>query len=476
MNLHDWSPERLADVVDLDRPGALSSLVDEYGRIEPHVLSRVLANAFTVGARTAVIEYRYLDPDYRDEHSRFYSTTFRRYPSVAHRVHFFTDRFDASVVVGDEPPCFAERGYAGYTVLRPLPGAPIGRTMLAAPSDFAPHVTCATTDTVNLFGEKLTVRAAPFVSQDAQLSVCAHATLWMIGYYHHLKFGSRRWLPSEITDAVPEDVGRGTPSLGLTVYQLSAASSRLGLPALVYGTYPDPPPGESLLRIACRYLNSGMPVIVGGGEHAFVLVGYERHRPGQSDERIRFIRHDDQDGPYTLVSNYLFDEYSPWEFLVVPLPRKVYMSGEDAEIVGAEHLRQALDEVDNDETRRIRSLASTGESRKVSFRSTVVSSNSFKSGLINRGVPEPVAASYRRMQMSRWIWVVELLDRDLRQAGKPCVLAEAVIDATDSLRNQQVLSWRVPGLFRKWDPDTRRQSSRPLPDIVPLRSIALVDT
>jgi len=459
VNLQDWSPERPADAFDLGRPGTLNSLLDAYSGTRPDVLRHVLSQAYALGAQSAVLEYRYLDPDYRNEHSRFYSTTFRRYPSITHRLHFFSKPVPPELMSRDEPARFNDLGYLGYTVLRPLPGAPIGRTMLTAPGGGA-HVTCLAEDEINLLGEPLRVRAAPFVSQDAQLSICAHATLWMIGYYHHLKFRSPRLLPGDIIAAVPDDIGRGTPSMGLTLYQISVAATRLGLPALVYEVYPDPPPGESLLRIACRYLNSGLPVIVGGDEHAFVLVGYERHNAGQPDERIRFIRHDDEVGPYQLVENYLFDDYAPWEYIVVPLPRKVYMSGEDAEVVGEAHLRQALDDFVSEATSELRRRLDA-DPPELSFRSTVMSSNEFKTGLQARQVPDELAAIYRRMQMSRWIWVIELVDRELRKTG-PCVLAEAIIDATDQLRHEQVLSWRIPGEVASWDPDTSRRSLRAL--------------
>ena len=469
MNLQDWSYDHPADAVDLTRPGALNSLLDKYSGSRPDVLTNVLAHAFASGAQSAVLEYRYIDADYRNEHSRFYSTTFRRYPSIAHRLHFFTEQMPSALTSQDEPARFNNLGYLGYTVLRPLPGAPVGRTMLAPQAGTRPHVTCLARDEVNLLGEPLEVTGTPFISQDAQLSVCAHATLWMIAHYHHLAFGGPRLLPGDITEAVPDDIGRGMPSIGLTLYQISVAASRLGYPALVYGLDP-PPPEESLFRLACRYLNSGIPVIVGGDEHVFVLVGYERLHAGQPDERIRFIRHDDEVGIYIYVDNYLLDDYAPWDYLVIPLPQKVYMPGEDAEAIGAAHLRQALD----DEAARIGTELRDrldAKPRELSFRSTVVRSNEFKTGLEARQVPATLAAVYRRMQMSRWIWVVELVDRDLRRLGKPCVLAEAIIDATDHLKDAHVLSWRVPGLVGQWNPDTDTLSHRALDPMPPLRSV-----
>jgi len=470
MNLQDWSYDHPADAVDLARPGALNSLLDRYGGSRPEVLTNVLAHAYASGAQSAVLEYRYIDPDYRNEHSQFYSTTFRRYPSVAHRLHFFAEQMPPSLTSRDEPTRFNNVGYLGYTVLRPLPGAPVGRTMLAPQIGTQPHVTCLARDQVNLLGEPLGVMGTPFVSQDAQMSVCAHATLWMIAYYHHLAFGGPRLLPGDITAAVPDDIGRGLPSMGLTLYQISVAASRLGYPALVYGLDP-PPPGESPFRLACRYLNSGIPVIVGGAEHVFVLVGYERLNPGQPDERIRFIRHDDEVGIYIGVDNYLLDAYAPWEYLVIPLPQKVYMSGEDAEVIGELYLRQALDDnaakVGTDLRDRL-----DRKPRELSFRSTVVLSNDFKTGLEARQVPATLAAVYRRMQMSRWIWVVEVVDRELRRLNQPCVLAEAIIDATDQLRDKHVLSWRIPALVGQWNPDNDTLSHRTLDPMPPLPSVS----
>ena len=97
MNLQDWSYDHPADAVDLTRHGALNSLLDRYGGSRPEVLTSVLAHMYASGAQSAVLEYRYIDPDYRNEHSQFYSTTFRRYPSVAHRLHFFAEQMPPSL-------------------------------------------------------------------------------------------------------------------------------------------------------------------------------------------------------------------------------------------------------------------------------------------------------------------------------------------------------------------------------------------
>jgi hypothetical protein len=455
VNFHEWSgePGNPGRVIDLRRAGALDFLVNRYAKARPAVMRQVLTQAYNLGAQMAVIEYRYLDPDYRNEHSRFYSGTFRRYPSVAHRLHFFDVPPPKELEDPDKPAKFGPEGYLGYSVMRPVAGGPVGRTMLRAPASLETFVSCRAKDKVNLFGIELSTDAAPFIAQDAQLSVCAHATLWVIAYYHYLKYQSPRRLPGEIADAVPSAVGFGRPmpSPGLTVNQLTEASRLIGLPSLLYRLRgPGLLPGETVYSLACRYLNSGMPVIIGGGGHAFTLVGYQPYFAPDGSKRIRFIRQDDETGPYQLVDNASLDYYSPWEVLVVPLPPKVYLSAEKAEALGVSRLRSTLIGTGDDEDAK---LVDRINRREVRFRTTLVRSNDFKTGLIGRGMDEATATIYQRIGMSRWIWVVEATDATERDLGNDCTLAEAVIDATDHLRDLHVLAWRIPKTVYQWLPD-----------------------
>lgn len=452
MDFFTWSrSDPPAVVVDLRDPSALFGILGTYASAVPRVLQEILAQAFNRGAQMAVIEYRYLDPDYRNEHSRFYSTTFRRYPSVAHRLHFFADPPPEELASPDRPASFSGLNYLGYCVLRPVPGAPVGRTMLAPPAELVDCVTVAVCDEVNLLGTEHKVSAAPFIAQDAQLSRCAHASVWVTAYYFHLAFGERRLLPGDIADFIPAGagIGRSVPSQGLNVFEMSAAFSRIGLPALVYDIS-HLPENETLFKIACRYLNSRIPVTVVGGGHAWVLVGYRRSRTEDGGTWISFIRQDDESGPYQVVENPFLDEYRPWEYLIIPLPTKIYLSGESAETLGQEQLDLALKESKHHSAP---GLVGDIESRRITFCSTAMLSNAYKTGLRSRGVPAAVEAVYSRMQMPRWIWVVEATYRDARDLREPSVVAEAIVDATDHLRDLRCLAWRVPGEISRWLPD-----------------------
>ena len=203
-----------------------------------------------------------MDADYRSEHSAFYSTTFRRYPSVAHRLHFFDVALTKADFPHDQPPAFDASAYLGYSVVRPIFAAPVGRTMISPKPELAPHVSCVIDDEVNLYGSKLTVSgAAPFMSQDTQLGVCVHVTAWVVSYYHHHRFQGPRWMPerNRFRDSALSRRRVPAPAEGLTIEQLTGILDTLDLPPIVYrndhfGA------GEDVFSIACRYLNSGLPV------------------------------------------------------------------------------------------------------------------------------------------------------------------------------------------------------------------------
>jgi hypothetical protein len=233
----------------------------------------------------------------------------------------------------------------------------------------------------------------------------------------------------------------------------------------------DLPTGEKIPGVICRYLNSGMPVIVAaGGHHAFTLVGYRRVDAGTPDERIHFIRQDDEVGPYQVIEDYAHDPHGRWEWLIVPLPPKVFLPGEVAESLGKEQLVQTAQASGTAGEELV--AAAEGQPPTISFRSTVVRSNQFKASLVERGFDPDVAVLYRRMPMPRWVWVVEAIRKEERSRREPAVVAEAVIDATDHGRDPHVLAWRVPHALWTWRPDDDRIGDRQLAEHGLVDSIA----
>jgi hypothetical protein len=471
-DLGRWTHAEPARAFDLYKPPDYAELWAEYGGLQSKLFGRVMAVADRIDARFVLVEYRYIDADYRSEYSRFYSTTYKRYPSVTHRLHFFTE-LDDEALDTRRPSNFDQKSYLGYMVMRPVETSPVGRTMLMPASELEEFVSCKADDEVNLFGSVLTVRASPFMGQDSQLSVCVHISAWTCAYYHHLRFGAPRLVPSEISAYAPmEKGGRTVPSNGLTVTQLAQMLHSAGLPPVVYDLA-QLPRGETPASIACRYLDSGMPVVVAAGRHSFVLVGYRWVRE-EGRRRVQFIRQDDLSGPYQIVENMALDQYRPWQHLITPLPAKVYMSGERAESLGSRLLQGLLSTSSHADSASLLADLSS-EKPTVGFRTSVHLSNTFKIGLTDRCPPQ-VAGAFQWLQLSRWVWVVELVRLDDWYNNRASVVAEALIDATDHGKGNTLLGWRVPGAVGWVTPDFGFVETLEIDDLEPLSSVVMTNT
>lgn len=437
-------------------------------------LRRCLEVARECGARSLVIETRYIDRDYRSEYSDFFSKAFGHVPDAAHRLHFFSDELEPTQVT-DLPE---NVDYIGYIVIRPSTLGAVGRTMLRPPPDVADAVRTAVEDRVNLYGQELAVTGVPFVQQDAQLGRCAHAAAWMTHYSAHLRGEvARRMMADFSTEADPSlGIGRPIPSQGLTVQQLSELLRKFGLPPIFYRVgalpsirlpwappAPTPPAGDPnldagrwdtrIVPVACRHLNSGRPVMVGTRNHAFVLCGFRREVHADGSSWIHFIRHDDQRGPYLKVGDVLNDadasvpyDYGPWVTLLAALPEKLWLSPESAELVGGTTLHALSAQLPEALQLPHEPLHAMLEQGLAALRTYAISANDFKRGLATRGVDANLQREYRTARLSRYVWVVEAVSREKRSNGDPCVLGEAIFDATSSDFQPTVLALHVPGV------------------------------
>lgn len=459
-----WEDPDPADVVSLLRTDDWENL---RGRYDPNLLARPLERCLEVvrssGARSAVIETRYLDLDYRSEYSSFFSKTFAEIPDTAHRLHFFeADIATEELVALSE---LARSSYLGYMTIRPSSLGRVGRTVLAPPPDLKDAVHTAVRDTVSFFGQALEVRGAPFAQQDTQFGRCAHVAAWICHYTAYLRGDVMRRPMADFSLFADANVaeGRPLPSEGLTGLQLSNLMRDFGLPPIVYrmgylpgsGQEPPLPPHDSdddpgtwdtrAIAVICRFLNSAYPVLVGTHEHAFVIIGYRREvRNG--DHWIGFVRHDDQRGPYLEINDILHDvdpdsgySYSPWQLLLAPVPDKLWLLPEAAERTGRELLL------------RYDVLAGSGtfehlrEAGRLAFRTTAMKSSFYKERAVTRGLDDESMRELRLARFSRLVWVVEAVDREARAAGRPCVIGEVVFDSTSSDVSPNVLALRVPG-------------------------------
>jgi hypothetical protein len=426
-------------------------------------LLRVLRIVRELGCRTVVVESRYVDPDYRSEYANYWAALFENRPAFARRLHFFRQQLTDDDL--HRLPPANKLGYLGYTVLRPNPFGPVGRTVIAPPAHYNKANLALVDDEVQLLGQPLTVRGAPFCQQDGEFLRCAHAAAWMCHYAAYRRGLTGRRLTAAFTDIAPRTLAfeRRTPSKGMNPFELHAVFDEFGVPAHVidFKYLPDvagvpitpeperdsagnlPPSGmwdRRIFSLACRYLNSGLPILVAvDAEHAFSLVGWINR-----DDEIRFIAHDDVHGPYLEVKSPFIDakQRGVWQMYMIPLPTKAYIPAETAENFAHgffSRLASRADTVSSAEVGR----QVTG--RVYNLRTRLIDGSAYRRRAADRGMPEGLVRLLRHAHYSHYVWVVEAHDPNLCVQGGPCVVAEIVYDSTSETKGPRQCALLLPG-------------------------------
>lgn len=156
-----------------------ATLAEVLGGNDQRPVLSIIRHLITIGAKSYLVESRYIDRDYSADYRRFYAQTFRTYDRHCERVHFF--REDVGTIL--QLPTWSgrvialqatsKRSYLGFCVVRPLPSAPIGRTALLqagpAGTGLESVVTCRADVRANLLGAELDVSSASFMQQDSRV-------------------------------------------------------------------------------------------------------------------------------------------------------------------------------------------------------------------------------------------------------------------------------------------------------------------
>lgn len=334
-----------------------------------------------------VIENNYIDKDYTNEFSNFYSKTFRLRKGYCQRLHFFKESFD-------NHKDFAEKlssknvTYLGFLVKRPLEIGKVGRTIILPKKLDQFFYLCLIKRNVHLLGETMEIKGVPFIEQDAMVMTCAQVSMWIVAKYMHYAHALPRYLPFDITEKATSSfiqLGRSIPSSGLTFEQMMSALSKMGYFPLIYSKpresdyYKDEKRYEKELSLweptetIYQYIESEIPVMVNCDDHVVTIIGhkvskdngavfFDGEKPYITSSSIlidAFIIHDDQAGIYKLLpcNNDCFDllktevgcanllpketinDKGEKEFryknvlgsvdqIIVPLPDKIYLLGD----------------------------------------------------------------------------------------------------------------------------------------------------
>lgn len=281
-----------------------------------------------LGVKTMLAEYNYIDGDFLDDFASYYVRCFQPYDRFCTRLHFFNQPFTrermTAILGGLDKGGVAElqSAYRGFVVVRPLPQAVIGRTVLHQYTDDHGRRNFLATRRydVHLFGIDLAIRGLVFQEQDTVIAACATVALWSAFDKTHELFGTPRPRPAEITRAANLVRGptRAMPSHELRIEQMGEAIRALGLEP----EYIEVTPTTPLASIVYAHLKMELPVVLGvrvggpsGPGHAITITGYSMlDSPAKNGERAqarivpiarridRFYAHDDALGPFARLS------------------------------------------------------------------------------------------------------------------------------------------------------------------------------
>ena len=294
----DWhsfgEPDCLRTALDL-QPVALHSDTESFFQ-----LRYIERYAHDLECGCLAIESPYIDRDYIEDHSAFYSKNLFPYPNWCRRVHFF--KGDVGIIgkaltdairIGEESGIDAYRSackqlsndhYLGFSVIKPLAGTPVGRTVMKCfppiptKGNYLRRFTCTKDYITHFHGCELTVNGLAFQQQDIGVSACATTALWSALQKTADAEPIAALTPVQITQLATQyslPIGRPMPSEGLDVGQMCNAVQASGVSPNLFRVQGGHVQARYILRAAI--LSGFAPVLAihneNMGGHAVVAVG-----------------------------------------------------------------------------------------------------------------------------------------------------------------------------------------------------------
>lgn len=469
------------------------------------VVTAIIRHLIMTNVCSYLRETQYIDRDYSSDYRRCYAQTFKTYGRHCQRVHFFAESIEPIITKAT----WAERvkalqgtsktSYRGFCVVRPLPGAAIGRTALHAAgpmeSDSESVVTCRADIRANVLGAELDVVAACFMQQDARVGACAQVAIWTGARHMHQRYGYDWLSVADITrraapNTAEESVSLPAGSDFLTSERMIRAISEMGFQPLCFEQHNI---GAAILP----YVESGIPVILGlqegtGLGHAVTVIGRvfstSQHPTNQQIDYVSaFIVHDDQAGPYMLVpmdssparirkfdKNQLishlvrgkkvdFDVKTHATFAVALMPIRVFSAAREAERTALRRLEAAIANIPNlrrslakrnalptDQTKKLLDeLIAAHKADKIVLRTYLTSASGYRRHIALGTACDELKDVALRLHLPHFTWITEISTTDSynhSSAGLRRMYGHSVLDATSTGKDAAgLLMLHLPG-------------------------------
>ncbi|MFC1977553.1 hypothetical protein ACFLWS_04735 [Chloroflexota bacterium] len=422
--------------------------------------------------KCVVNEPHYVCKDHRNLYTNFYSKKHGEVSKYTSRFHFFNIP-DVSVSDLIQNPETYKDKYIGYSVIRPVPERCLGRTVidpLRLVKFQSKTLYCLRTGfNTHIGGQHFVAYGYPYISQDVDVTRCAHTALWGVCRYLSEKYSVYGELyPFDLIELTGSNNGRTFPNRGMTYEDYSNILTKFGAYPWIMRIQKPDQSNPSLWAFnddeyldLCTYVESGFPVLASLSGHVVTLVGhtidYSQSPQADSSGFIysssfykQFIVVDDNFAPYQLLGgetdlenygkNYANSGIGGPQGIsmksivtaVCPLPEKVFLT--------ANKVRTVARSLFNAYKARIGS-----GSEPIVLRLFLTTSTSFQERkgeqTIDNGKVDMLNYSVTQMKLPHFIWVTEASPLSLYLQGR-CT-SEIVIDPTSNPNEDIVIYMRL---------------------------------
>lgn len=253
---------------------------------------------------TCCVEYPYIDEVYRDTYYHFYSRKHGSHGRYCFRVSFFKQ----TVTEDNFYDTATDETYLGYMVLRPTPRRVIGYSFLS-PFVYEDHQfsICMCRRPSSIMGKMLNVYGFPFCGQDGEMCTCAETTIVVALDYFSRRYNRyQRVLPSDVVKYNSDSAFQMLqPSKGIDIDEILRSISSMGLTTRLFQRQDKDNPADNKItfndddfhQLLHSYIESGFPLLVSEGEHAYLVIGRENKL---FPKKPRLITINDNKRPYEL--------------------------------------------------------------------------------------------------------------------------------------------------------------------------------
>jgi len=337
-------------------PQDLTSLYElAYKLGDDSPLRRILFLARELGCQTIVYQKPSLHLGFKSEWEDYYRYMHPCPKKTTEKLNFFAKPIHTTSDLGNVKP----GDFLGYVYLRPLPTQRVCEAVLRIPKDSTGNYTLAKGKYATYVGKyRFEVEGVPFVQQDCNAGVCAHASLITISQIIPHIFPTspvKPWTVGEIKRCVNQ-MPSANIGLGLQLAHVSRVFTEMGLSGDTVYMFPrDQTRLFQPEQIIYMYMESRLPVFVGlplearGTGHSIVVCGHAFNKQAWWPEAwpeyyttipsgeswlssVSWINEwiicDDNFGPYLAMPKHLCDV----SWIAVPLPRNILMKGDTASL------------------------------------------------------------------------------------------------------------------------------------------------